>query len=305
MAFTRTISFSKSSSFDFYRRKQRRQKLLLAAFFSLVLSLAILFAALLQGRTAGAAQVIYNPEADVRAHLAGNITTYVTTRYIKAGTLISEHDFQEQYWPRLTSPAGAVRTLDALLGKYAKIDIPSGEAIRVENLVNEKRFVSLPITPGMRAVTIDVDSQSSLEGWAQPGTKVDVTLTYVQGEGLTSKVIVQNAKVLSYAGDSRSIQERFGSAYSGSVEVGKTITLEVSPGDALKIQTSKKIGSLSLLMRAPEDDRSARVLEVDRNAIDNTFNQEKISKECRKGNVRIGDQSFIVDCDGRIVPYGN
>ncbi|MCB0336449.1 MAG: Flp pilus assembly protein CpaB, partial [Bdellovibrionales bacterium] len=151
------------------------------------------------------------------------------------------------------------------------------------------------------AVTIEIDSQSSVEGWARPGTKVDVTLTYMSNQELTSKVIVQNARVLSYGGDATLVTDHFGSLNRKSVKPGSTITLEVSPGDALKIQTSKQLGSLSLLMRAPEDDKAAAVTEVDRNLIDGAKAKiEPQVKTCKRGKMRLEGKEYIIDCDGSI-----
>lgn len=301
MALPRPINRQYSQAFILQKHRRRRNQLLILAFTGFFLSIFTFLIVLLQQRQADAYQNLASDEVIEVPKSIGNVTLYATAKYIRAGSKVHKSDFHEILWPRNSVPKGAVRNVKTLVGKYAKHDISAGIPIEQNHLVEQRKYVALPITPGMRAVTIKIDSQSGLEGWAHPGTRVDVALTYVNQEELTSKVIVQNAKVLSFDGDSRPAHERFGVASNnGKATNGKTLTLEVSPGDALKIQTSKRVGSLSLLLRAPEDDKAARILEVDKNAIDSTFEGNNKIKQCKKGTMRIGKDSFIIDCDGSI-----
>ena len=137
---------------------------------------------------------------------------------------------------------------------------------------------------------------------ALPGSRVDVALTYMVEGSLTSKVIVQNARVLSYAGSAEAPDERIGvGPRPRQARVGSTVTLEVAPPDALKIQTSKQLGSLSLLMRAPEDENPARVLQVSRPDIDgNVASTATAKRECTRGIMRMEGEEYVIDCDGSI-----
>lgn len=300
MALPKPIGRQYSAAFMLQRKRYRRNQLMILAFTGFFLSLFTILIILLQNRQADAYQMKAVDEVIEIPTGIGNVTLYATAKYIRAGSRINDNDFHEVLWPKNSVPKGAIRNKSNLVGKYAKNDISQGIPLEQKQLVGEKRYVALPITPGMRAVTIKIDSQSGLEGWANPGSRVDVSLTYVNKNELTSKVIVQNAKVLSFDGDLRPAFEKFGIANNGRATSGKTITLEVSPGDALKIQTSKRVGSLNLLMRAPEDDKSAGVLEVDKNAIDSGFATNNKKKACKKGSVKIGSREFLIDCDGNI-----
>lgn len=288
-----------------YARNRDREKMILIGVAGLAFSLVLVLLIVLGFRSANAKASLSQEVSEQIPAAVGSIGLYTSNTYIRAGTLLSQVRLSEELWPRSSIPEGALRNVNELQGYYAAVDIPPGVPLQRSHLTKEQRLITLPITPGMRAVTIEINSQSSVEGWARPGTRVDVVLTYLSGEELTSKVIVQNARVLSYGGDATSISDQYGSFGSKRVKAGSTITLEVSPGDALKIQTSRQLGSLSLLMRAPEDDKAATVTEVDRNIIDGSKPKEKPKVEnCKRGRVRMEGKEFILDCDGTLLVAG-
>ena len=281
----------------------RRDQLLFLAAAGLAFSvLVILF--LVNQKSVQANNPMVEPAA-AAPPVVGTVTLFVPKWTIRSGTKLKESDFRDVYWPRTTVPEEAVRDLSEIRGNFAAAELPPERPLRRSDMTTEKRMVTLPITPGMRAVTIEVDAQQGLEGWALPNTKVDVALTYVQDGNLTSKVIVQNARVLSYAGSADAPEEisAAGPRAARRVRVGSTITLEVSPGDALTISTSRALGSLSLLMRAPDDDKSTPVTEVNRTTIEggNSKNSRGAKKQCNRGVMRIEGREYVIDCDGSIL----
>lgn len=237
------------------------------------------------------------PQMDV-----GTVTLYTSDSYIRAGSPLGEFQFREVYWPRSSVPEGAVLDLREFQGQFARTDIPTGTPIQRIHLTNQKVTTqSLDVTPGMRAVTIQVDAESGIEGFVRPGTRVDVVLTYMVDSNLTSKVIVQNVRVLSAGGESRVDSETVGEGRGrGKARSVPTVTLEASPADALKIQTSKQLGSLSLMMRAPEDEKAASVVEVGRAQIDGGLKRGSQRQNCNRGVMRIEGKEYMIDCDGSI-----
>jgi pilus assembly protein CpaB len=160
---------------------------------------------------------------------------------------------------------------------------------------------SLALTPRNRAVSIEVDETSGLEGHALPGTKVDIVLTFTEGGQLTSKVIVQNARVLSYGGDTSTAADR--SAVASDMRVrrtSRTITLDVTPKDALQITTARQLGRLSLIMRSNDDDLGSPALEVDEGSIAQNKQERRNTNSCKSGRMRMGNREYVVDCDGSI-----
>jgi len=287
-------------------KEGRRDHLMFLAAFGLAVSLLIILF-LVNQKSSQANNPVAEPAAQAPS-VVGTVTLYVPRKNIRVGAKLKESDFRDVYWPRNTVPEEAVRDLSEIRGKYAKAELTAEQPLRRSDMTAEKRMISLPITPGMRAVTIEVDAQAGLEGWALPNTKVDVALTYMQDGNLTSKVIVQNARVLSYAGSADAPEDSIGvGRQPRRVRAGSTITLEVSPGDALSISTSKALGTLSLLMRAPEDDKSTPITEVNRIAIEGggSAKARGSKKECNRGVMRIEGREYMIDCDGSISQINN
>ncbi len=227
------------------------------------------------------------------------VTLYAPIRTIKAGSPLTEADFRDQIVAKNAVPRGAIMNLKEVQGMYAKRDIDVDNILLRGDLSAERASITLPITPGMRAVTIAADAESSIEGWVLPGSKVDVTLTYRQDGKLTTKIIVQNAKVLSYAGSAAMPDDLGGKMRGARGPAGGTVTLEVKPADALTISTSKKLGSLGLLMRAAEDDKATEINSVDQNSVAGTVSNRN-PKKCSRGIARMGGKEYSIDCDGRM-----
>lgn len=229
------------------------------------------------------------------------VEVFAPKEFIRAGAKFADHRFKTVGLERAQLPDDVVVDISELQGMYATSDVFPGSTIRRSHLSPTRVLQTIQITQGMRAVTIGVDSTAGLEGWARPGSQVDVVLTYAVNGELTSKVIVQNARVLSYAGDSRTSRER-GTDRSRKSSVGRnTITLEVAPADGLKIQTSRQMGNLSLMMRAEEDNKSTGVIEVDRDEIHGTKVGPTAKQKCTRGTIKIGGKDYNMDCEGDIV----
>ncbi|MEZ4754385.1 MAG: Flp pilus assembly protein CpaB [Bdellovibrionota bacterium] len=277
-----------------------RERLIFIATAGLAFSLVVIFIVVLTARRDADAKQEQQVQEAMLPEAIGTVTLYTVDRSIPTGTKLSSVEFRKVYWPRNEVPTGAIRDIVELKRYYAKREIKPSVPITSEDLSRDPVRYSLPLTPGNRAVTIEVDAISGLEGHALPGTRVDIVLTYTVDGGLTSKVIVQNARVLSYGGDQTPVGQQM--AISRPMTTKRTITLDASPQDALKIQTSRQLGRLSLLLRSPDDNAPYRNLEVDRASIDGNTQQKPASKTkaCRKGTMRMDGKEYILDCDGNI-----
>lgn len=113
-----------------------------------------------------------------------------------------------------------------ILGAYAKQLIPAGAFIQAELLTKDILPSSETIPPGMRAVTISVDSRAGVAGHVRPFSRVDVLCTFEKGGSKEIGVVVPYAKVFSVNGD---IGDNRTNAVSNSV------TLVVKEEDALRL----------------------------------------------------------------------
>lgn len=286
------------TNYPAFGRRRRRENLIFISLIVLSFLLLSVFVLSLYSRSTAAKQT--NPAEENLPPVAGTITLYTPARDIMAGTKLSEVEFKEIFWPRNSVPDGAVREITQLQGMYAKMDIPYGEPIQLKHISNNRAEVkTIDITPGMRAITIEVNAKRGVEGWTLPGSNVDIILTYLEEGELTSKVVVENARVLSTGGDLSTAEERF-PAGRKKVSVSPTVTLEVTPTDALKIETAQQLGSLSLHLRAQEDHKSSGVESVNRSDLQGDINKDQ-KTTCNRGKMRIGGKEYLVDCEGQLV----
>ncbi len=278
------------------RRRGEKERLLLVAGAGLAASLVIIMVVVLNYKSSAVASQAAPPPPIAQVPM-GTVTLFVPDREVAAGTKLAEISFKEVYWPRNQVPTNAVLDLAEIKNQYSKVNLPAGLPIQRQSLTNVAGRAGLAVTAGNRAVTIEVDRAQSIEGYTTPGSVVDVVLTYHEEGNLTSKVIVEGARVLSLGGDASQEKRRPGTATSQT-----TITLDVTTQDALKIQTARQMGRLSLMLRN----------DVDRKAVDTTvitaddFNAkdkkpEKKESVCTRGTIKSGDLSYVVNCDGSMV----
>lgn len=275
-------------------------------FFSLVgitVCLLIVLLVLINNKSANAKQDrMASQSASSLSAGVGNVVLYAPIADVPPGTKLSQVELKEVYWPRHQIPDGAIRDAGEAKALYAKNKLVANMPLVRAALSSQPTRNALALTKGYRAVAIDVDATSGIEGHALPGTRVDVVLTYDKEEELTSKVIVQNARVLSYGGDDKMIQDRELDMLEGPTRPSSTITLEVLPQDALKISTARQVGRLSLLMRAADDDQGPAVTELGKRDLDGELPRkpQQTNGNCSKGRVKMGGREFMVGCDGSI-----
>ena len=70
------------------------------------------------------------------------------------------------------------------MGAMVKRNLGAGEAIRSDDLMrpSDHGFMAAVLSPGMRAVTINVDAASGSSGLIWPGDRVDLILTQMNND---------------------------------------------------------------------------------------------------------------------------
>lgn len=144
-----------------------------------------------------------------------------------------------------------------LSGAVARRQILKGEPISENALVksNEGGFMAAVLEPGLRAISIAVDSTTGNAGFIFPGDRVDLIVTHkvkvkLRDEELTnqpefmlaSETFVDNVRVLA-------VDQTLENPDNAAI-LAKTVTLEVSKQQAEKINVAKDLGKISLSLRS-------------------------------------------------------
>jgi pilus assembly protein CpaB len=187
----------------------------------------------------------------------------VARKALPVGTIIDAEAFTYQPWPKELmqnayylegSPDGDPKSL---LGTVVRYAITAGQPITRGSLVGpqDRGFLAAALGPGMRAITVPVNSSTGVAGFVFPGDHVDLVLTQdVSGGGdgpslKVSETVVRNLRVLA-------TDQRIDQKDADGKTVVKTfnnVTVEVTPRIAEKVAVAQSVGTLSLSLRSLAD----------------------------------------------------
>ncbi|MBY0292898.1 MAG: Flp pilus assembly protein CpaB [Alphaproteobacteria bacterium] len=153
------------------------------------------------------------------------------------------------------------------VGAIVRAHFDKGEPILALDLIKpgDKGILAALVSPGKRAISIDVTAQSASSGLIAPGDYVDVVVSKsVTSSGGNqsgqSKLVAKNVKVLAVDVEMVDTHEKPKGA-------PKVVTLEVSPSEAEVITAATKEGTLSLSLHSIEQaEESGKVAEKGRQA---------------------------------------
>lgn len=138
--------------------------------------------------------------------------------------------------------------------KYAIAPIKAGTPLFSNQISDYPPSLSFTsrIPNGMRAISIRVNAESAVEGWARPGARADVVWSTEHRGREVVTTIVENVEILSAGAAVRAEAEKPSLAGERN-DIPSHVTLLVSIADAQKIQIAKTSGSLYLNLRGDED----------------------------------------------------
>lgn len=199
---------------------------------------------------------------------------WVARQNMEVGSFVDQADFEARDWPQAAIlpdqlKVGAVQTSD-IQGAVVREKINKGEPILMAKLVRpgERGFLAAVLLPGMRAISVGVDSVSANSGLVLPGDRVDLILTQSLGGGGSAghshvaETIARAVRVLAVGKDLTAPQD--------SKDVNDrphTVTLEVTPKQADQISVATSMGELKLALRSlsvtPTDEEEDKLATTD------------------------------------------
>jgi pilus assembly protein CpaB len=189
---------------------------------------------------------------------------------LPAGSFVKPQHLRWQQWPTDDVPDTYVlkgaRSEDEMVGAVVRRGIGEGYPITDGSVVKpgERGFLAAVLLPGMRAVSIPINSTSANSGLIFPGDRVDLILTQslyaTDGETTrrVSETVLQNIRVIAM-GSETSDELGEGKNY----EKAKTATVEVTPVVAEKVALLTELGKLSLSLRSLANNEAEQVGPTD------------------------------------------
>ncbi|MEM1390401.1 MAG: Flp pilus assembly protein CpaB [Pseudomonadota bacterium] len=206
--------------------------------------------------------VTIKPETIVKEVEVSQIKVLIAASDLPVGTLLSPSDFRWADWPERTVNPGYfteednAEAMETLAGSVVRKSLFAEEPILPQKIVQkgETGFMAALLSPGKRAVSVEISPESASAGFILPDDRVDVILTYevevLQGEDMVEQTTVvtamENVRVLA-------IDQMFGEIDGVPALTGSTATLELTPEEAELISLASRKATISLTLRSHAD----------------------------------------------------
>lgn len=179
---------------------------------------------------------------------AGMVEIIVPLESVPPGATLEATMFHRVKKPEVVVGPDIIRDFEEIKGLYSRGVLVSEQPIHRDFLTSLQPVNALTasIPQGYRAIAISVDATSSVEGWAQPGARVDVIWVTKDLGTSMAYVVAPNAKVLSA---NKRAEGARADMKSSDGEVPSTVTLLLSVRDAMRVRLAALNGRLALVLR--------------------------------------------------------
>jgi pilus assembly protein CpaB len=138
-------------------------------------------------------------------------------------------------------------TYGDLEGRVLTTALRAGDAILLAHTLVPQTAFSAHLAPGRRAITLPVDQVNSLSGLLQPGDLIDLYVSFDHQRRRLTAPLLQGVLVLATGRETRP-------AASGPDDAAySTVTLDAAPDDVVKLVAARQAGTLTAILRHPED----------------------------------------------------
>jgi len=192
---------------------------------------------------------------------------------IPANTTITTNMLSKKELPPDAILPGAQIDPQAVIGKVSRSEILTGEQILEGKLVkvadSSSGTLAYALEPGMRAITFTVDVNQGLSGMLKPKVRIDLIGEFeYQPPGGTAtataytSLVEENIKILAVDNVLSEQGKTDGTVYA-------TLTLEVTPKQAMEISMAIYKGQIRAVLRSPLDKDMTNLPKI---TIDNVLN---------------------------------
>lgn len=194
-------------------------------------------------------------EADARTPVVARV---VAAHDLPAGTRLGLEHLASRVFPAGLVPSDSVDAghYGRLTGMVLRSPLRAGDLILpAHGRVVEQAAFSSQLGDGRRAVTMPVDAINSLSGLLQPGDLIDLYVSFEYQRRRITAPLLQGVLVLATGAQTQLAAD----VPAGHAQQGyATVTLDTSPEDAVKLVAARQSGTITAVLRHPNDDRPSR-----------------------------------------------
>jgi len=189
-------------------------------------------------------------------HRVPMVERIVVAHDLPAGTQLETTLLAVRAFPADMVPSDSMTAAQAasLLGTVLRAPLRAGDMIVPAHTqtVGATAGFSSKLAQGRRAITSPVDVVNAVSGLLQPGDLIDLYVSFEHQRRRITAPLLQGVLVLA-TGTTTDVNEAQVAA-SGYA----TITLDVAPEDAVKLVAARQAGTLTAMLRSPDDDAPSR-----------------------------------------------
>lgn len=202
--------------------------------------------ATLFGLAAAGLLLIYLRQLPVKVTEAPPVPVVIAAHSVEKGTLLTPEMLTVVDWPASATLPGALDSAAAAAGKLVTVPLAAGQPVLAHQLkVQEHVGHGGEVPLGMRLLTISVDERLSIGYRLRQGDKVDIISVYKDSKGLHAELILQAIEVYALGEED--------TAQTGRGTEPRTVTLILSPDDALMVSVLAEEKSVRIALRATGD----------------------------------------------------
>lgn len=174
------------------------------------------------------------------------VPVVIAARSIEAGTLLTADDLEVVHWPQSVNLPGGLQSTAEAVDLRSSVAMMAGQPLLSHQLrTREQVGPAAVIPPGMRLITISVNERTSIGYRLRQGDRVDIISVIQRSDGLTSELVLQGIEVYALGEE---LQAR-----STTNSEPKTVTLLVTPEEALMISLLAEEKAIRITLRAIDD----------------------------------------------------
>jgi pilus assembly protein CpaB len=169
------------------------------------------------------------------------------------GTLLDEKNIKD--WikvaqlPKGAIPLNAIKEEKEMLGKVVGRPLSANTILTEPDFANVESLVRR-MEPGYVAITVRATQESSHAGFVLPGSRVDILCTVNPSsspQSTLSRIFLRNVKILAANAHTDRPKDM------STVPIPVTVTLQVKPEEAERVNWVSSKGIVNLLLRKPDD----------------------------------------------------
>ncbi|MGB6104588.1 MAG: Flp pilus assembly protein CpaB [Pusillimonas sp.] len=176
----------------------------------------------------------------------------VAAHDLPAGTRLGPEHLALRHFPAamVSSDSLAPGRFPELAGTVLRAPLRGGDAVlQVHTTAQDQTAFSSHLSVGRRAISMPVDAISSVSGLLQPGDLIDLYVSFEYQRRHITAPLLQGVLVLATDATTQFVQD----AAHASRGAYATVTLDASPEDAVKLVAARQGGTITAVLRPPQD----------------------------------------------------